>query len=71
MVDYTHTVASADFLINLQHYETCEVRKGVVWYVSDAVESQRESLKIPLVSQRADRDLRQVVVVQPEVAQLL
>lgn len=54
-----------------QHNEAGEVGEGVVWYDGDAVQRQRQSLKVGLVPQRADGDLRQVVVVQPQVAQLL
>lgn len=54
-----------------QHNETGEVGEGVVWYDGDAVQRQRQGLKVGLVPQRADGDLRQVVVVQPQVAQLL
>lgn len=39
--------------------------------MEDAVERQGESLQVGLVPQGADGDPGQVVVVQPEVAQLL
>lgn len=54
-----------------QHDETGEVGEGVVGYDGDAVQRQRQSLEVGLVPQRVHGDLGQVVVVQPQVAQLL
>lgn len=57
--------------MNLQHDQAAEVGEGAVGDVGDAVERQRQRLQVGLVSEGADGDLRQVVVIQPEVAQLL
>lgn len=56
---------------HLQHHQAGEVGEGVVRYGGDAVQRQRQGLEVGLVPQRAHRDLGQVVVVQPQVAQLL
>ena len=56
---------------HLQHDQAGEVSEGVVWDVCNAVEGQREGLQVALVLQGSHRDLGQVVIVQPQVPELL
>lgn len=54
---------------SLQHHEAAEVLEGVIRDAPDLVERQRHGLQRWEAVQRPHRDLRQRVVVQPEVPQ--
>lgn len=53
----------------LQHHEAAEVLEGVIRDVPDLVESQGHGLQRWQVVQSLDRDLRQSIIVQPQVTQ--
>jgi len=53
----------------LQHHEAAEVLEGVIGNVPDLVESQGHGLQRWQVVQSLDRDLRQGIIVQPQVTQ--
>lgn len=52
---------------SLQHHETAEILEGIVRNVPDLVESQRHGLQGWKVIESLDRDLRQSVIIQPQV----
>lgn len=52
-----------------QHHKTGEVLEGVVGDVADAVEGQGHGLQGREIVEGPDRDLRECIVVQPEVAE--
>lgn len=53
----------------LQHHEAAEVLEGEIGDVPDLVEGQGHGLERWQVVQSSDRDLRQGVIVQPQVTQ--
>lgn len=53
----------------LQHHEAAEVLEGIIGDVPNLVESQGHGLQRWQVVQSLDRDLRQSVIIQPQVTQ--
>lgn len=54
---------------NSQHHEAGEVLEGEVRDVADVVEGQGHGLQGRKVVESPDRDLRECIVVQPEVTE--
>lgn len=55
-------------VLDVQNHQAAQLAEGVVGDVADVVEGERHGLQGRQLAQSRHRDLRQTVVVQPEVA---